>query len=341
MRNPFNRSGYPYGSRKRTTPEGEPLEGTGRSRSLVKIVIPVIIGIIIVSIIAVSSVRMVDAGHRGVLVQFGDVSTDSSLDEGIHFVVPFRDSVVQLEVRTQKIVESANSASKDLQDVSTQVALNFHVDPDRAQILYQQLGPDYSNRVIVPAIQESVKQVTARFNAEELITNRETVKNQIEEQIKARLASYNVVVDALSITEFAFSPQFTRAVEAKVEAQQRALQAQNELRRIQIEAQQNEAQAIGEQKANIARAEGIKQSNVLQAEGEAQAITLIDQQLRNNPTYLEWLKATKWDGVLPLVTGGGGQGITPFIEIPTAGNNVGQEQQSTASNNTANASSLS
>ena len=340
MRNPFNRSGYPYGSRKRSTPEGEPLEGTGRSRSLVRIVIPVIIGIIIVSIIAVSSIRMVDAGHRGILVQFGDVSTDSSLDEGIHFVVPFRDSVVQLEVRTQKIVESANSASKDLQDVSTQVALNYHVDPDRAQVLYQQLGPDYSNRVILPAIQESVKQVTARFNAEELITNRETVKNQIEEQIKARLAPYNVVVDALSITEFAFSPQFTRAVEAKVEAQQRALQAQNELRRIQIEAQQNEAQAIGEQKANIARAEGIKQSNVLQAEGEAQAITLIDQQLRNNPTYLEWLKATKWDGVLPLVTGGGGQGITPFIEIPTAGNNVGQEQQSTASNNTANAPSL-
>jgi prohibitin 2 len=340
MRNPFNRSGYPYGSRKRSTPEGEQLEGTGRSRSLVRIVIPVIIGIIIVSIIAVSSVRMVDAGHRGVLVQFGDVSTDSSLDEGIHFVVPFRDSVVQLEVRTQKIVESANSASKDLQDVSTQVALNYHVDPDRAQVVYQQLGPDYSNRVILPAIQESVKQVTARFNAEELITNRETVKNQIEEQIKARLAPYNVLVDALSITEFAFSPQFTRAVEAKVEAQQRALQAQNELRRIQIEAQQNEAQAIGEQKANIARAEGIKQSNVLQAEGEAQAITLIDQQLRNNPTYLEWLKATKWDGVLPLVTGGGGQGITPFIEIPTAGNNVGQEQQSTTRNNTANASSL-
>jgi prohibitin 2 len=344
MRNPFNRSGDPYGSRKRITPEGERLEGTGRSRSLVRIVIPVIIGIIIVSIIAVSSVRIVDAGHRGILVQFGDVDTDSSLDEGIHFVVPFRDSVVQMEVRTQKIVESATSASKDLQDVSTQVALNYHVNPDRAQVLYQQLGPDYSNRVIIPAIQESVKQVTARFNAEELITNRETVKNQIEEQIKARLAPYNVVVDALSITEFAFSPQFTRAVEAKVEAQQRALQAQNELRRIQIEAQQNEAQAIGEQKANIARAEGIKQSNVLQAEGEAQAITIIDQQLRNNPTYLEWLKATKWDGVLPLVTGGaggaGGQGVTPFIEIPTAGNNVGQEQQSRASNNTANASSL-
>ena len=104
------------------------------------------------------------------------------------------------------------------------------------------------------------------------------------------------------------------------------MQAQNELRRIQIEAQQNEAKAIGEQKANIARAEGIKQSNVLQAEGEAQAITIIDQQLRNNPTYLEWLKSTKWDGKLPLVTGGGGsgdQGVTPFIEIPTSRAEVG------------------
>jgi prohibitin 2 len=340
MANPFKKSGDPYGRKKRITPEGEPLEGTGRSRSIVRIVAPIIVGIIIISVIAVSSVRVVDAGHRGVLVQFGNVATDNSLDEGIHFVVPFRDNVVQLEVRTQKIVESATSASKDLQDVSTQVALNYHINPDRAQVLYQQLGPDYANRVIIPAIQESVKQVTARFNAEELITKRETVKNQIEEQITTRLAAYNIVVDGVSITEFQFSPLFKQAVEAKVAAQQRALQAQNELRRIQIEAQQNEAQAIGEQKANIARAEGIKQSNVLQAEGEAQAITIIDQQLRNNPTYLEWLKATKWDGVLPLVTGGGsgGQGNTPFIDIPTAGNNVGQQGQSVARNTTANTS---
>ena len=342
MENPFKRSGSrnPYG-RRRVTPEGEPLEGSGSSRSLIRIVVPVIIGIIIISIIAISSVRIVDAGNRGILLHFGAVDTSMSLDEGLHFVIPFRDNVVQMEVRTQKIVESATSASKDLQDVSTQVALNYHINPDNAQIVYRQLGYDYANRVIVPAIQESVKQVTARFNAEELITNRETVKNQIEEQVRARLAPYNIIVDALSITEFAFSQQFTTAVEAKVEAQQRALQAQNELRRIQIEAQQNEAQAIGEQKANIARAEGIKQSNVLQAEGEAQAITLIDEQLRNNPTYLEWLKATKWDGKLPLVTGGAGedgQGVTPFIDIPTAGvtGGEGEQQSSRLVNSTSN-----
>jgi prohibitin 2 len=340
MRNPFNRSGYPYGGKKRITPEGEPLERSGISRSLVRIVIPVIIGIIIVSVIAISSVRIVEAGNRGVLVQFGNVDTSNSLDEGIHFVVPFRDNVIQMEVRTQKIVEDTTSASKDLQDVSTQVALNYHLNPDRAQVVYQQLGFDYANRVIIPAIQESVKQVTARFNAEELITKRETVKNQIEEQITDRLASYNIMADAVSITDFQFSELFKSAVEAKVAAQQRALQAQNELRRIQIEAQQNEAQAIGEQKANIARAEGIKQSNVLQAEGEAQAITIIDEQLRNNPTYLEWLKSTRWDGKLPLVTGGaGGQGVTPFIQIPTSGSEVEEEDVQTLPGNTTTSSS--
>ena len=103
-------------------------------------------------------------------------------------------------------------------------------------------------------------------------------------------------------------------------AQQRALQAQNELRRIEIEAQQAEAKAVGEQKANIARAEGVRQSIVLQAEGESQAINIIDEQLRSSPTYLEWLKTQRWDGKLPLVTGGGGGGTggtTPFIQIPT------------------------
>ena len=320
MRNPFRRSGSPY-ERRRTTAEGEPLENVG-GRPFVRIVIPAIIGIIILLFIVSASVKIVDAGYRGVLLKFGAVDTTISLNEGIHFVTPFRDSVIQMEVRTQKTVENAASASKDLQDVTTQVALNYRINPDRAQVVYQQLGFEYGNRVIAPAIQESVKQVTARFNAEELITKRETVKNQIEEQIKARLAPYNIVVDTISITEFQFSDQFRKAVEAKVEAQQRALQAQNDLRRIEIEAQQNEAKAVGEQKANVARADGIRQANVLQAEGESQAIKIIDQQLRTSPTYLEWLKTQRWDGKLPLVTGGGSgggsAGTTPFIQIPMA-----------------------
>ncbi len=310
------------GRYQKMTREGEPLEdySGGRSglisRSSMRIIIPVIIGFIMLIVVLASSIKIVEAGHRGVLLNFGAVDTSASLSEGIHFVVPFRDDVVQLEVRTQKTVENAASASRDLQDVSTQVALNYHVDPNNAQVLFQQLGFDYASRVIAPAIQESVKQVTARFNAENLITNRETVKSEIENQIKQRLASYNVDVETISITEFQFSEQFRRAVESKVEAEQRALQANNDLRRIEIEAQQAKARAVGEQQANIAQAEGVKQAAILQAEGEAQAIQIVEAQLRENPRYLEWLKTQRWDGVLPLVTGGGG--ATPFIEIPTA-----------------------
>jgi len=312
----------PSFGRSRVTPEGEPLEspgsfggpGGGIPRRVTRIIIPAIIGFIVLIVVVTSSVKIVEAGYRGVLLEFGAVDTNVSLREGLHFVTPFKDNVIQIEVRTQKTIENAASASKDLQDVSTQVALNYHINPDAAQILYQQLGFGYSERVISPAIQESVKQVTARFNAEELITRRETIKTEIEEQIKARLAVYNVVSEAVSITEFKFSDQFTRAVESKVEAEQRALQATNDLRRIEIEAQQAEAEAIGQQKANIARAEGLRQANILEAEGEAQAIQIIDQRLRDSPSYLEWLKAQKWDGRLPLVVGEGG---TPFISIPT------------------------
>jgi prohibitin 2 len=332
------------GRYQRTTREGEPLEdyrGEGGggliSRSSVRIIIPVIIGFILLIVVLSASIKIVEAGNRGVLLHFGAVDTSASLSEGIHFVVPFRDNVIPIEVRTQRITENAASASNDLQDVSTQVALNYHVDPATAQILYQQIGFDYASRVIAPAIQESVKQISARFNAENLITNRETVKSEIEANIKSRLAPYNIVVEALSITEFQFTEQFRRAVEAKVEAEQRALQANNDLRRIEIEAQQAEARAVGEQQANIARAEGVRQAAVLQAQGEAEAIQIVEAQLRENPRYLEWLKTQRWDGVLPLVTGGG-EGATPFIEIPSGREGGVQQAGSTDAQSSTNAS---
>src|ERR671918_560649 len=336
-KNPFKRGKPKY-------PYDDPHLNSNSTKRILRIAIPAIVGVIIVAILIVSGVKIVDAGNRGVLLNFGAVDVSRSLDEGIHFVVPIRDNVVQMEVRTQKITEDTVSASQDLQDVSTQVALNYHLDPDNAQVVYRQLGIDYANRVIVPAIQESVKQVTARFNAEELITQRESVKTEIEQQIRARLAAYNIIVDTISITEFQFSPEFVRAVEAKVAAQQRALQAQNELRRIEIEAQQAEARAVGQQQANIARAEGVRQANVLQAQGEAQAITTIDEQLRQSPSYLEWLKSQKWDGQLPLVVGGGGTGangqsVTPFIEIPTSRNEFESMDGGSGAENTGNTTS--
>ncbi|MCE2498415.1 MAG: prohibitin family protein [Nitrosopumilaceae archaeon] len=262
-----------------------------------------IIILIIIGVVAFASVKIVDAGHRGVLLHWNAVDlTAPPLDEGLHFVVPFQDDVVTIEVRTLKYEKESRSASKDLQTVETTVTVNYHPDKEKIHTLYKDLGLDYEDRVIQPAIEETVKQVTANYNAEELITKRPLVKQDIESSIRERLSQFHVVTEVISITDFEFSPLFAQAIEAKVEAEQKALKAENDLRRIEVEAKQREANAVGLANANIA-----------EAKGEAEAISIINQALAENPNYLEWLKTQAWDGKLPLVVGEGG---TPFIQIP-------------------------
>ena len=268
-----------------------------------KIVVIAIAVLVIIGVTVAGAVQIVDAGHRGVLLHWNAVDTTSlPLDEGLHFVTPFADSVVNMEVRTLKYVKSTSSASRDLQTVSTAVTVNYHPAPNSVHFLFKEVGMDYENRIIQPAIEEVVKQVTANYNAEELITKRPQVKSDIESAINERLIDFNIVTEVVSITDFQFSSLFASAIESKVEAEQKAFRAENDLLRIEVEARQHEAQALGIAKANIA-----------EASGEAKAITIINQALSNNPHYLEWLKTQAWDGKLPLVVGEGG---TPFIQIP-------------------------
>jgi prohibitin 2 len=269
-----------------------------------KAVFLVIIVLIVIGVVTASAVKIVDAGHRGVLLYWSAVDTSvPPLQEGLHFVTPFANDVINIEVRTLKVDRSTTSASKDLQTVSTTVTVNYRPSPESVHHLYQNLGLDYTNRVIQPAIDETVKQVTAKYNAEELITKRPLVKIDIEEAIRERLIAFNIITDVVSITDFQFSPLFAQAIESKVEAEQNALRAENDLRRIQVEAKQAEARSVG-----------LAQANIAEANGEAEAIKIINQALAQNPNYLEWLKVQAWDGKLPLVVGEGG---TPFVQIPT------------------------
>jgi len=265
----------------------------------------VIVALIIIGVIAAQSVQIVEAGHRGVLLHWSAVDVSvAPLDEGLHFVVPFQDQVVNMEVRTLKFVKATSSASQDLQNVSTEVTVNYHPSAESVNILYKEVGLDYQNRIIAPAVEEVVKQVTANYNAEELITKRPLVKSDIETEIGIRLNEYNIITDVISITDFQFSSLFSSAIESKVEAEQKAQKAENDLVRIQVEAQQREALA-----------QGVAAANIAEAEGEAEAIRVINAALSQNPYYLEWLKTQAWDGKLPLVVGEGG---TPFIQIPTS-----------------------
>lgn len=314
----------------------------------IKAIIGGIILVIVLAIILSASIQIVDAGHRGVLLHWQEVdgiifdndlnewvALRPPLNEGLHFVVPIQDEVVNVEIRTQKYEKQTSSASKDLQIVSTGVTLNYHPAPESVHVLYRTLGLDYAARVIQPAVDETVKQVTANYNAEELITKRPQVKADIEENLRQRLLDFNIVQDVVSITDFEFSTQFSSAIEAKVQAEQDALREENLVKLKTAQAKQLEQEALGDKLANIQRAEGDKAAAILRAEGLAEAIKieaeaekekirLISEFIKNNPEYLQWYHVLNWNGKLPdtLVTTNGDQGVVPLLQIP---NQVTQE----------------
>ena len=253
---------------------------------------------IICLIILFGSVYTIKAGHRGVLLTFGKPNMNV-MEEGLHFKILIAQSVKKMEVRKQKIEVSADSASMDLQDVMTTIALNFHLSASQVPKLYQEIGKDYSDRIISPAIQESVKATTAKFTAEELITRRSEVRDSIRDFITEKLKKYYIVVDDFNIVNFQFSEEFDRAIESKVTAVQLKLKAEEDLERIKVEAKQAEAEAIGLKNANIAK-----------AQGEAKAIEIVEKQLTKSRNYVEWYKINKWNGELPEVTAG-----MPFIDV--------------------------
>ena len=158
--------------------------------------------------------------------------------------------------------------------------------------LYKTIGTEYIQRVVEPATHEVLKSITAKFTAEELITKRPIVRQEIEDVLRERLAHRGIFIEELAITNFDFSASFNEAIEQKVTAEQQKLRAERDLERIEVEAKQIEATARGEMMAEIAR-----------AEGQAQAIGIIEQQLSKSPNYIQYYKLDKWDGVLPKVVG--------------------------------------
>jgi prohibitin 2 len=307
MRNPFKRSGNP-------NPDRESYQYSGSRSSNKLIIVAAIITFVVIIVIMFESVVVVEAGHRGVVLYVGAVE-NRVLGEGIHFIIPFAEQVVQMEVRTLKFEANASAASNDLQEVQTTIALNYHISPSQANIIYQQLGVDYANRIIAPTIQESVKASVAKFNAEELITRRATAKAVIAGSIANTLGARNIVVETVFITDFKFSQAFASQVESKVVAFQKFLTEQNNLLAIKVIANQTVVQAQATARANVAK-----------ANGESQAIRIITVQLKQSPEYLQWLSINRWNGQMPYALG---SGAIPFFQLPLRPPSQNQTQNQT------------
>lgn len=249
---------------------------------------------IIVLLLLFSSFTIVGAGHRGVKTTMGKVDM-IPLSEGIHFKM-FYQTVRDIDVRTVKFVqENADSSSKDLQVVLTDIALNYHVNPDQSAKLFQEIGMDFESRIIAPAIQDSLKAVTAQFSAGELINDRPSVKYNLEEMLSERLAPFYITVDMVSFENFKLSDSFIEAAESKVTAEQKMLQAEMDLQRIEIEAKQ-------------AVAQGEAEATVFKLKTQSMSPELVEMERLK----VELVKWTNWDGVLPVIMGGE---VTPIVDM--------------------------
>ncbi len=240
----------------------------------------IIAGVIVVLLLigGVASATVVEAGHTGVVVTLGAVD-GAMLSEGLHFKIPFVQNVISVDNRTQNLESEGSASSNDLQTVTYKVAVNYKVENNASAELYKNVGLGFESIIVSPAIQESIKAVTARFTAEELIVKRQEVSDEIKTALSEKINEYGIYVEIFNIVNFEFSDEFNSAVEAKQTAQQEALKAEQDLARIKIEAEQT----------------------IEQARAEAESIKLIQDTLAQSPNYIDYLKWSNWDGVLPDV----------------------------------------
>lgn len=254
--------------------------------SAVKWIAGLIIALILISWL--NPFVVINAGHRGVKTTFGKVE-QTVLEEGLHFRIPIVQQVREINVQIQKAEGDGDAASRDLQQVHTKIALNFHLIPNRVAETFQNVGDldSVGERIIVPAVQEAFKATTAKYTAEELISKRPEVRDQISQFMKDRLHRHGIAIDEFSIVNFRFSESFNQAIEAKTTAEQLKLKAERDLDRIKVEAEQK----------------------IASAKAEAESLRLQKQEitpdlLRLREIENQRLALEKWNGQLPQVTGG-------------------------------------
>lgn len=267
----------------------------------------IIIAVIIIAAIITlfSSMTIVPSGHTGVEVRLGKV-TGNTYSDGFHFKAPFITLVVKMTNQVQKNEVSCNAVSKDLQTVSTSIAVNYHLSADSSADMYKNVGDSYLEKILLPTVQESTKAVMSNYKAEGLITQRGTVSTEIEDLIQSKVKEYGIIIDSLNITNFEFSVEFDAAIEAKQVAEQNKLKAETEKEQKIIE-----AEAAAREKTIAAEAEA--EAARIKAEGEAAAIkTKADAEAEANKKIADSLTSDvlnnkaieKWNGQYPNVVAG-------------------------------------
>ena len=248
-----------------------------------KNIFKIIISVCILAIILlIASITTVPTGYVGVKTRFGQVQEDV-IEEGLNLKAPFIESIVKIDCRTQKYEVTTEASSKDLQKISNlKIVVNYNVNKNTANNLYKEVGKDYQTILIEPAILESIKQGISQYTAEETITKRSEVANEIMRLLMEKLEKKGVTVTALNITDLSFSEEFDTAVEQKQIVEQETQKAQYELEKAKVE---------NEKKIENAKAE----AEVMRQQNEQ----ITENYLRLKEIENEQKAIEKWNGQLP------------------------------------------
>ena len=261
--------------------------------------------IAVILIILASSVYTVNEGHIGIVKRFSEAK--EQVNPGLHFKVPFIDSVEEIEVRTRKNEERMASSTKEQMPVTVSVSVNWTVDKTAALELFRQYGglSQFESRILDPRFRSATKDVIPRFDAEKLIQDRASAIQAIEANLIEEMKEFPVTVDNIQIENIQLPAKYLTSIETKQTEKNLAAAEEHKLARQNLEAQRdvNTAQA----KADGIRAIAIAEAEAIRIKGlaEAEAITAKAKALGNNPLIVKLTEAQNWDGKLPATMLGG------------------------------------
>lgn len=243
----------------------------------------------VIAVLLCNPIVVVGVGQRGVKVTLGKVSPES-LGEGMHFIMPYIQRIAKMDVKTQKYTTQTHVYTKDIQQAKISYVVNYNLVADSAYRMYQEVGMDYVSKVINPVLEGTIKDVIGKWNAQDLVANREEATNDILAKLKDQLTERYVNVTDFQIIDIGYSEVFERAIESKVTAEQDALKAKNKTVQIQEEAKQK----------------------VISAEAEAKSMSIRANALTQNKALVEYEAVQKWNGILPQYMMGNS---VPFINL--------------------------
>jgi len=259
-------------------------------------------------LLAANSFTIVPAGNTGVVLTLGEVSSNP-LSEGFHVKAPFVQTVEKMSNKIQVFEARATAVSRDLQTVNSEIAVNYRLVSDKSPDMYKNVGSEYSTILVSPVVQECMKSATAKYNAEQLITERETVSTEVKTALDEKLNGYGIYIEKFNIVNFDFTEEFNNAIEAKQVAEQNLLKTKTEQEQAKVI-----AKTEAEKKVIAANAEA--EAILAQAQAQADANKLLEASLSNKVIAYEQIQ--KWNGVTPKVTGNdGGLLIDVNIDEPT------------------------